>query len=308
MKKYMNQQNYSMQFSGLAKNKLFQTKTLIFVANTIHKSLYISVVSLAIAGFCLPGKAITVEEVPDPKPNGWVTDTINIINPKTEAKINQLIDKLEAKNSSEIMVVTVAETAPYSSPREFALAWFKHWTVGKKELDNGVLLMYTQREDRIEIVTGWGIIEIFPDDEVVSLIKRKIRPRVNQRDYNGAMLTGTQEIIKVVQTYKPRPSPHNSDSNTTEQSSNDFDGLLLICFFLLLFLTLSTTFRKTRSPKTSNTKTSNPGTSSRSSRDGGGSCGGCGGYGEGDSGGDSGGGDGGGGDGGGGDGGGGDGG
>jgi uncharacterized protein len=286
-----------MQFSGLAKSELSQTKTL-----------YIGFISLAIAGFCLPSKAITVKEVPDPKPNGWVTDTINIINPKTEAKINQLINKLEAKNSSEIIVITVPETAPYSSPREFALAWFKHWTIGKKELDNGVLLMYTQREDRIEIVTGWGIIEILPDDEVVSLIKRKIRPRVNQRDYNGAMLTGTQEIIKVVQTYKPRPSPHNSDSNTTEQSSNDFDGLLLICFFLVIFLNLSTTFRKTRSPKTSNPKTSNPKTSNpktSSSGDGGGGCGGYGGgdsdSGDGDSG-DGGGGDGGGGDGGGGDG------
>ena len=156
--------------------------------------------------------AITVQEVPGLRPHSWVTDAIDVLSPKTEAEINRLVDQLEAKNSCEIMVITVPETQGYSSPRAFALAWFNYWTIGKKGLDNGVLLMYSRGDDRqgqtprdrIEIVTGWGIRPILPDAEVVSLIQRDIRPRVNERNYNGAMLTGTQEVVKVLQNYQPK--------------------------------------------------------------------------------------------------------
>ncbi len=164
--------------------------------------------------------AITVQEVPGLRPHSWVTDAIDVLSPKTEAEINRLVDQLEAKNSCEIMVITVPEMQGYSSPRAFALAWFNYWTIGKKGLDNGVLLMYSRGDDRqgqmprdrIEIVTGWGITQILPDAEVVSLIQRDIRPRVNERNYNGAMLTGTQEVVKVLQNYQPKVSPSNPQS------------------------------------------------------------------------------------------------
>ncbi|MCY7274637.1 MAG: TPM domain-containing protein [Phormidesmis sp. CAN_BIN44] len=57
--------------------------------------------------------AITVQDVPASRPHSWVTDSINILSPQTEAEINRLVDQLEAKNSCEIMVVTVPETKGY---------------------------------------------------------------------------------------------------------------------------------------------------------------------------------------------------
>ena len=164
--------------------------------------------------------AITVQEIPGSRPQSWVTDSINILSPQTEAEINRLVDQLEARNSCEIMVVTVPETGGYSSPREFALAWFNHWTIGKKGLDNGVLLMYSRGDDRqgqtpqdrIEIVTGCGIITILPDRDVATLIQRDIRPRLNNRDYDGAMLIGTQEVANVLQNFQPKVSPSNPQS------------------------------------------------------------------------------------------------
>ncbi len=188
--------------------------------------------------------AITVQEVPGSRPHSWVTDSIDVLSPKTEAEINRLVDQLEAKNSCEIMVVTVPETKGYSSPRAFALAWFNYWTIGKKGLDNGVLLMYSRGDDRqgqtprdrIEIVTGWGIRPILPDAEVVSLIQRDIRPRVNQRDYNGAMLTGTQEVVKVLQNYQPKAtSPHSSKSiSLPEQITQGITTLFAFITYLFL--------------------------------------------------------------------------
>ena len=188
----------------------------------------VAAVSAATVIFSVSTSAITVQEIPGLRPNSWVNDSINILSPKTETEINRVIDQLEAKNRSEIMVITVPETTGYSSPREFAFAWFNHWTIGKKGLDNGVLLMYSRGDDRvgqtprdrIEIVTGWGLTELFPDQDVVSLIQSDIRPRVNKREYDGAMLTGTQKIAAVLQKYQPKPkSPVSSEPLSTPKES-----------------------------------------------------------------------------------------
>ena len=187
----------------------------------------VAAVSAATIIFSVSTSAITVQDIPGLRPNSWVNDSINILSPKTETEINRVIDQLEAKNRSEIMVITVPETKGYSSPREFALAWFNHWTIGKKGLDNGVLLMYSRGDDRagqtprdrIEIVTGWGVRDIFPDQEVVSLIQRELRPRVNKREYDTAMLTGTQKIAAVLQKYQPKPTTKITGSKSSLQGT-----------------------------------------------------------------------------------------
>jgi uncharacterized protein len=38
--------------------------------------------------------------------NSWVTDKANILSDSTETQLNQMISDLEAKNGSEIAVVT----------------------------------------------------------------------------------------------------------------------------------------------------------------------------------------------------------
>ena len=69
-------------------------------------------------------QAITFEEVPNPRIayGGWVSDTADILSDSTEAKLNQMISELEAKNGAEIAVVTVKETSPSPSPKAFTTA------------------------------------------------------------------------------------------------------------------------------------------------------------------------------------------
>jgi uncharacterized protein len=51
----------------------------------------------------------------------------NLLNPQTQAKLNQMISKLEAENGTEIAVVTVPDTAPAPSPKQFATKLFNYW-------------------------------------------------------------------------------------------------------------------------------------------------------------------------------------
>ena len=245
---------------------------------------YAAVVGLSLM-LAAPALAVPVETVTTPKPNGWVNDTVDLLSSATKAEINRQVAQLEAKNQAEIIVLTVADTAPYTSPREFGLKWFEHWKLGKKGLDNGVLFLYSQKENRLEIVTGWGVMDIFPDGQVTALLKQTVRPKINEGQYNAAMLTGTEQIISVMQAYEPHPSPHQSLGNEI------WVYIAMVSVVVLLILVASSQKSSRRSYR-----------SHGYSASGGGSCGGWdGGSGDSGGGGDGGGGDGGGGDGGGGD-------
>jgi uncharacterized protein len=177
----------------------------------LKQTLWLGVINLSVITFSPASLAVTVQEVPSPRQTGgWVTDRANILSPETEAELNRLITELEAQNGSEIMVVTVPETSPYSSPKEFTTTWFNYWHIGKKGQDNGVLFMYSQGDNRIEIETGYGVEDILPDAQVGNLIRTQIRPKFNQGDFDGGTLVGTQKLIEVLKTSQPHQSPHSS--------------------------------------------------------------------------------------------------
>lgn len=161
-------------------------------------SLFSSVIMLC----PLSSLALTVQEVPNPRQQsgGWVTDMAGILSYKTETQINQIISQLEAKNGTEIAVVTVRETAPAASPKKFATQLFNHWKIGKKGKDNGVLFLISVGDRRVEIETGYGIEAILPDAQVGNIIDTQIIPQFKKRDFEGGTLAGTKALVVVLQS------------------------------------------------------------------------------------------------------------
>jgi uncharacterized protein len=188
-----------------------------FVTLIIKPTFCASFLSLAVISFPPPSLAVTVEEVPNPRQvnHGWVTDMANVLNPSTEAKLNQLISALEAKNGSEIAVVTVPETAPAKTPKEFTTALFNHWKIGKADQDNGVLFLISKSDRRVEIETGYGVEKILPNARVGNIIQQEITPRLKQGDYNGGTLAGTKALVTALEG-----EAYSSNALTPTQGAN----------------------------------------------------------------------------------------
>lgn len=215
-----------------------------------------SLLCFSAIAFPVTSQAITVQEVPNPRQvnNTWVTDKANILSDSTETQLNQLISDLEAKNGSEIAVVTVPDTKPSATPKAFATELFNFWGIGKKGKNNGVLLLISSGERRVQIETGSGIQSILPDAKAVGIIQTEITPRFKQQDFDGGTLGGTKALVNVLQTpmvngqsqttlplapivpsqgVKPSPIPSqspvvsNSKSTGEDSSTSIFWGLFI---------------------------------------------------------------------------------
>ncbi|MBE9049362.1 TPM domain-containing protein, partial [Nostocales cyanobacterium LEGE 11386] len=187
---------------------------------------WLSIFSSAILISPFSSLALTVQEVPNPQKSGdWVTDMAGILSDETEAQINQMIADLEAKNGTEMAVVTVPKTASATSPKNFATELFNYWGIGKQGQDNGVLFLISVGDRRVEIETGYGVEAILPDAKVGNIIDTQIIPRFKQGDFAGGTLAGTKALVVVLES-DPNQAATPPTAEVTADDTTSSWGLL----------------------------------------------------------------------------------
>jgi uncharacterized protein len=65
-------------------------------------------------------------------------------------------------------------------------------TIGKKRQDNGVLVLISVGDRRVEIETGYGVEALLPDAKVGNIIDTQIIPYFKKGDFAGGTLAGTK--------------------------------------------------------------------------------------------------------------------
>jgi uncharacterized protein len=164
------------------------------------KVILIGLVLFSILLFPLISYSIALEQIPNPRlNNSWVSDTANILSQQTITTINQRIDQLEAKNGTEMAVVTIPNTSSFATPKQFTTALFNHWKIGKQGQDNGVLFMISVGDRRVEIETGYGVEGILPDARVGRIIDSQIIPKFKQGNFDQGVLDGTIALVKALE-------------------------------------------------------------------------------------------------------------
>jgi len=199
---------------------------------------------LAASLWLLPGAglAFAVRDLPNPRQSsgGWVSDGAGILRQDTETRINGMIDALERHDGSELIVVTVPDTSGSSSPKTFSTELFNTFKIGKKGVDNGVLMLISKGDRRVEIETGYGMEERLPDARAGAIIATAMLPRFKQGDFDGGTLAGVGEVIR---SLSPEASKNLPVADKPTNSFGDSDAIfavlvpaLLIISFLWMFI------------------------------------------------------------------------
>ncbi|GCA83688.1 hypothetical protein MiHa_01653 [Microcystis aeruginosa NIES-2522] len=140
--------------------------------------------------------AIPIEQIPKLNPHGglWVSDRANLLSRAAVTQISGDIAKLEVETGAEIAVVTVPDTLPYPTPKAYATALFNRWKIGKKSQDNGVLILVSPKDRRIEIETGYGVQRFLPDAQVKDIIYTYMIPSFKTGNYEEGIRAGVTVV------------------------------------------------------------------------------------------------------------------
>ena len=91
-----------------------------------------------------------------PKLTGHVVDEVGILGIETKAEIVQFLTIHEQQTSNQI-VVAIIKSLNGKSIEEYSTALFRHWGLGQKEKNNGVLLLLAIQDHRMKIEVGYSL-------------------------------------------------------------------------------------------------------------------------------------------------------
>ncbi len=204
------------------------------------KKLLLSFLFLLISGLILvsPTRAYDV-----PSYDGFVNDYAEILSPKIEDQLEtELQTTAEASDGAEIAVTTIT-SLDGDSVENVAQEFFDTWKIGKKHLDNGVLLLIAVEDRQLRIHTGYGAESVITDAEAGRIIRNVITPEFKNGDYESGIVQGVAAITQQFTEspgFAPGIDPINKDSGLLESFAEMFFGILgIVTIVMVVIYTLS---------------------------------------------------------------------
>lgn len=170
-----------------------------------------------------------------PEPNGRVNDFAGILDTATATQIAATIREAERLTSAEIAVATVA-SLDGMSVEDYANRLFHEWGIGKKDRDNGVLVLVAPNERKVRIEVGYGLEPILPDGLAGEVIRTEILPRFKENDYAGGTLAAVTRIAGIVQ--RGHVLTADERRQLEQASTDDRPPMILMIPFFGLFVSI----------------------------------------------------------------------
>ena len=183
----------------------------------------------------------TANEIPIPlaEANVYVYDDDNLFDESFERQLNNMLIELEEKTGAEFAIVTV-ESLLGNTIEHYSITVATELGIGKKDEDNGVLLIMSKSDNRVRLEIGEGSEGILNDSKCGRILDEFFVPHRENEDYLTATSLTTQAVINVIATdYGVTVNGVDSTISASEPSSDLVWVWVLVCialFFLMLWL------------------------------------------------------------------------
>lgn len=131
-----------------------------------------------------------------PALTGRVVDDAGLLSAATRAQLTQLSEQHERTSTNQLVIVTVKSLQGYPV-EDFGYQLGRHWGIGQKGQNNGVLLIVAPNEREVRIEVGYGLEGQLTDALSSHIIQSQILPHFKRGDYEGGIVAGAQAIVAV---------------------------------------------------------------------------------------------------------------
>lgn len=184
-----------------------------------------------VLAFLLCWAVVAVADVAVPQLTARVTDQTGTLSAADIESLDQKLAAFEARKGSQIAVLIVPTTQP-EDIAQYSIRVVEQWKLGRKGVDDGVLLLVAKDDRRLRIEVGYGLEGALPDVTANRIINEIITPKFKQGDFAGGIAAGVDSIIKVIDG-EPLPAPAPR-SDVSQGSWNEIGQ----AFPVLLVLTI----------------------------------------------------------------------
>lgn len=182
-------------------------------------------VVLALLCMWLPLVAWAADEVAVPPLQARVTDLTGTLSAEQQAALSASLQAFEQRKGSQVAVLLVPTTQP-ETIEQYSIRVAETWKLGRKGIDDGVLLLVAKNDRTVRIEVGYGLEGPLPDAVANRIVREVIVPRFREGDFYLGLVEGVDRIIKVIDG-EPLPEPERRN----ESAESNIGRVLPILFF-----------------------------------------------------------------------------
>ena len=163
--------------------------------------------------------------------NNPVIDEAKILSASDKQAIETKLRSLNDRGLAQAAVVIVPTTNG-EDIFDYSMKVADRWKLGKKDTDQGLLMVVAVNDRKMYILTGYGLEGTLPDAVAKRIISDDITPRFKQGDYAGGITAGINRIEERLTTdpailKQADANRVNTNANANTQSNQE-GGIPLI--------------------------------------------------------------------------------
>ncbi|MCF7749521.1 TPM domain-containing protein [Bacillus subtilis subsp. subtilis] len=189
---------------------------------------------LLLVCLCLALPAWAQAEALIPPLSSPVVDTTGTLDATQRQALEAQALALQQRKGSQLQILMVPSTAP-ESIEQYTQRVFEQWQVGRKGVDDGVLLVVAKEDRRVRIEPGYGLEGAIPDAIANRVIQEYLAPRFRNNDYAGGLADASTALVKLIDG-EQLPAPVSTHRASPNPDGGGWTFALVIGFFVGSFL------------------------------------------------------------------------
>ncbi len=169
-------------------------------------------------------------EIPVPPLTAPVIDQTGTLSSEQIAALDRTLRDFHERKGSQISVLLVPTTRP-ESIEQYSIRVVEQWQLGRRGVDDGVLLLVAKDDRTVRIEVGYGLEGALPDVIANRITEQVIVPRFRQGDFAGGISEGVNRIVAVIEG-EPLPAAEPRRSERSVEGIGSALPLLLMLVFV----------------------------------------------------------------------------
>jgi len=145
-----------------------------------------------VLGWCLLAGGARAADVPSL--TGRVVDNAEILKPETRRVLAAQLEAHERETTDQVAVLTVA-TLDGENIEDYANRVFRAWGLGRRDRNNGVLVVIVPSERAMRIEVGYGLEGRLTDLAAGRIIRNVMTPHFRSGDFDRGVSAGVAAVL-----------------------------------------------------------------------------------------------------------------
>lgn len=160
----------------------------------MDKSPVIKILLIIFSIILFIGIAAAQQEIP--LVHQRVNDATGTLSPDEVRSLEKTLAEFEQATSNQVIVLLISSLGG-EDLKDYAINFAEKNKIGKKDRNNGILLLIAKEDRKIDIEVGYGLEGVLTDAVSSQIIRIIIGPKFRDGDFYGGISDGVDAIISV---------------------------------------------------------------------------------------------------------------